>query len=682
MNLRPRHIALVLCALCWSAGAQLQTINYHGRLLSNGVPLNGIYDVTVGIWDAYEQGALLRPPSTNLAVEVRSGAVSLPLDFSGVLLDGSPRWLEIAVRTNGATGYATLKPRQPLTVVPQALYAVSAGSSMLATNLADGGATLSMVPANRLVGEVPLAALAGITSNQIAPATDALYRADQSLRGVVTPFETGAVGDGNTDDTAALQRWINRAASEGLIAFLPPAPGGWYRITDTLYASNSITMFGGGGGKHSTSFPYSRSMIRQFTPGRHGLVLLSANDSVRLASFIIRGPSLTNTPNSGSYGIWFAGGAADVDCAVVEQCMVMGFGVGVMAASQAVTTFRQCSFGFNGTGVQISGIANNISFDSCQLSQNFGRQVYLQAGAKVIIQNSDIGAGADGTLSAQGIYCSASQDLTIMSSRFEDYSTNACLTVGNGSRVTLMSVAFHNFSRVPRYSVVATNTGLTILNCEFGCIGPTGAPIFELGTGSSSVVAIPPVRTYVSIGRDGFLGTASVLGSGRAGWTGGGPGPGGVGRQGSEPGLLQWGWGLGPDFSDHALWAYANMGQAGYSGLQAVDLLDFAKQQRTGLRGNGANLTNLNGANLQPRSIKAEQLDPTLDALYRNANALTNNQATPVTLGKDLSVLGDLRLPSGSLIVKTNAKPSGNTPQAWFEIKDADGKVWKVGLYK
>ncbi len=668
----------LLAPLCVAAG--LPPVTYNGHLLLDGAPANGMYDLVFSIWDSETGGQQLGGWTTNSAVTVSSGTFEANLDLNGVVFDGSPRWLEIWVRTNSPDAdFTVLAPRQPLSTVPQALFALTAGNAGLATNLVGGGATLSAVPAGSLVGQIPLAALSGITSNQIDAATDAAYRSKPGQKGVITPFDFGAVGDGIHDDTAALQAWINRACSEGDVAFLPPAPGGYYKFTDTLWASNSLTMIGGGGGKHSMSYPYTRSILMQFTPGKDGLVLASPNDSVHLASLAIMAEPPGNQTND-CYGVWFAGGAPDADCSIVEQCLVTGFGTGIKAASEADSTFRECSLGLNGTGIVIEGVANNVSLDSCQLSYNSFRQVYVHSGAKVTIANSDINAISD---SAQGLYCQG-QQLIMIGDRFEDYSTNACLIGAQPSRITLLCTSFLNYSSAPRYSVIITNGFVVTLNSIFGCLGPAGVPILDVGVGKSSILAIPPVEEYLSIGRAGFVTTASTFTAGRASWTGAGPGPSGIGHNGwAYPGTLEWGWGIGSWQADQALWAYANMQAAGYSGLQAVDLLEFAKEQRLGLQGNGATLTNLVGANIQLGSITTNQIDPATDSAYRNdPNTLTNNYSDTVNLQKDLKVMGNLELPSGTLVVNTNSPPADNTPKAWIDVKTPDGHVWKLGLYQ
>ena len=84
-------------------------------------------------------------PVTNSAVGVSNGLFSVSLDF-GAVFDGTPLWLEIGVRTNGAAEFNTMSPRQALTPAPYALFTPNAGS---AANLSGS------LPADQIVGTVP-----------------------------------------------------------------------------------------------------------------------------------------------------------------------------------------------------------------------------------------------------------------------------------------------------------------------------------------------------------------------------------------------------------------------------------------------------------------------------------------------------------------------------------------------
>lgn len=109
-------------------------------------------------------------------------------------------------------------------------------------------------------GNVPSNA-SGVTYDPAG--TGATARTVQSkLRDVVSVKDFGAVGDGVTDDTAAIQA----ALTAGSVYF--PATNNYYLITDDLVMSNGTTVSGEG----------YKSQIRQTAQGKNGLV--AAHDCV------------------------------------------------------------------------------------------------------------------------------------------------------------------------------------------------------------------------------------------------------------------------------------------------------------------------------------------------------------------------------------------------------------------
>jgi Chaperone of endosialidase len=154
-------ILTVLAAIALQIGfampgfAQGTAFTYQGQLQNNGSPANGNYDLTFALFDAASSGGQQGNTLTNLATATSNGLFTVTLDF-GNQFPGAARWLEIGVRTNGGTAFATLAPRQPLTASP---YAVQALNASLA-------ATASSVPAVNLTGKVPLAQLpAAVVTN-------------------------------------------------------------------------------------------------------------------------------------------------------------------------------------------------------------------------------------------------------------------------------------------------------------------------------------------------------------------------------------------------------------------------------------------------------------------------------------------------------------------------------------
>ena len=145
--------------------SQITAFTYQGRLNDGTNPATGIYDLRFTIYDSTNlPGTLIAGPLTNNATAVSNGLFTTALDF-GIAFDGTPRWLEIAVRTNGsASDFITLAPRQQLTPTPSAIYASSAGMAVSAGT----AATASSVAAINVTGTLALNQLPGavLTNNQ------------------------------------------------------------------------------------------------------------------------------------------------------------------------------------------------------------------------------------------------------------------------------------------------------------------------------------------------------------------------------------------------------------------------------------------------------------------------------------------------------------------------------------
>jgi hypothetical protein len=92
----------------------------------NGAPVGGACDLQFGLWDALSGGTLVAATQTQASVQVQNGLFTLRLDFGPLAFNGGARWLEVAARCPAGSGaYEQLIPRQPLTAVPYALYAMN-----------------------------------------------------------------------------------------------------------------------------------------------------------------------------------------------------------------------------------------------------------------------------------------------------------------------------------------------------------------------------------------------------------------------------------------------------------------------------------------------------------------------------------------------------------------------------
>jgi len=167
---------VVVCVATWFVG-EAQSIpigsgfTYQGRMLDGGQPGNGSYDLRFALADALAGGNYVGNPVTNAPVLVSNGVFTVVLDFGGSAFDGTVRWVELGVRTNGsASPYIVLAPRQAVTPTPYALYALGAATAGTASNLSAGA-----VLTGNGAGITNLAganiAVATITSNQLDAAT-------------------------------------------------------------------------------------------------------------------------------------------------------------------------------------------------------------------------------------------------------------------------------------------------------------------------------------------------------------------------------------------------------------------------------------------------------------------------------------------------------------------------------
>jgi hypothetical protein len=116
----------LLCAFNFqlsTASAQGTTFTYQGRLDVDGTPANGVYDFSFRAFNALTNGLFFGGAVTVPAVAVSNGLFTVSLAFNSAAFDGSARWLDIGVTTNGGATFSSLTPRQPVTATPYAMIA-------------------------------------------------------------------------------------------------------------------------------------------------------------------------------------------------------------------------------------------------------------------------------------------------------------------------------------------------------------------------------------------------------------------------------------------------------------------------------------------------------------------------------------------------------------------------------
>jgi|GEM_PF-3504583 len=108
---------------------------YQGQLIDGNLPADGLYDLSVTLFNASTEGSGVGGPITNLAVHVQLGLFTTTIDFGLAPISGT-HWLEIAVcRSGGVTPFTPLLPRQPIQAVPDAVRSSTAAEAAVAHSL-------------------------------------------------------------------------------------------------------------------------------------------------------------------------------------------------------------------------------------------------------------------------------------------------------------------------------------------------------------------------------------------------------------------------------------------------------------------------------------------------------------------------------------------------------------------
>jgi hypothetical protein len=211
MNPTQTLVAALLLSLSPGLGTAApvgSSFTYQGRLTDNGNPATGLYDLQAVLFDGPAAGT---PLGTNTlsSLSASNGLYLAALDFGSAAFNGDARWLELSVRTNGASAWTLLSPRQPLTAVPYALRAAAAGALTAPVPDTQLSANIPRLDgANTFTGAVAFnGPLTVATSNQIAnlnaqyvngkAASDLVAKAGDSMTGPLTLPANGLTVGGN-----------------------------------------------------------------------------------------------------------------------------------------------------------------------------------------------------------------------------------------------------------------------------------------------------------------------------------------------------------------------------------------------------------------------------------------------------------------------------------------------------
>jgi hypothetical protein len=280
--------ALVLALIVFEMGRVLvaQTplgtaFTYQGRLMDGGTPANGAYDLQFELYDAFSAGNTIGSTLTQTNVNVAGGVFTVLIDFGASAFNGNARWLQIGVRSGGsADPFIPLSPRQVVSPVPNALYAINASNTgqlggQLPTfylDLASHTGTLDVVRGGTGATSGPVA-----RSNLGAAASGA--NSDiTSLSGLTTPLSVAQGGTGaNSIAGSAFQARISGNCTAGTTIQTINADGTVVCSTESLRPGFVLTSL------NSAVNPSTETSI---TIGSDGLGLISHMARVSASSVL------------------------------------------------------------------------------------------------------------------------------------------------------------------------------------------------------------------------------------------------------------------------------------------------------------------------------------------------------------------------------------------------------------
>lgn len=322
-----------------------------------------------------------------------------------------------------------------------------------------------------------LAAVGGAAALRTAPARAA------TATDKLNVLDYGAVGDGQADDTAAINAALSAAAAtNGNTVFVPP---GTYKISAALQMSTGIRLVGAS---------RTASVINQTSTTAHALYALNQR-YITVRDLTLQGPG----SGTGS-GIFFDAtnlGPASLD---IQDLTILSFGGDGMFLNTPITsTFSnircQASSGayafhtINGT---------SLVFSACYANGPFRTGYYLDG----LHYSALLGCAADGT--QQAYYLNNCQNVTLTGCGCESNTVGTAPYLGYGFVVNGgVSCALDGCRNRGNPSVAFWVTGsaghTTLTACEETAPASTATASFKVDAGSGAVLTGPGWTTPAAL---------------------------------------------------------------------------------------------------------------------------------------------------------------------------------------
>jgi len=447
--------------------AQGTAFTYQGRLTDTGQPASGSYDLIFGVFNASSGGSQVGNTLTNIATAVSNGLFSVTLDFGSGVFIGPDRWLEIAARTNGATSFTTLAPRQPILPVPYAIFANTASN---------------------LSGTVPASQLSGMVANGQLAHSSVLINAGAGLSG----GGSVALGTSTTLNNAGV---LSVTGNSDITA---STVSGAVTLGDTATSANTASTIV----KRDTSGNFSAGNVTavNFTGNGSGLTgVVPADNSVtsaKIADGTIVDADISATGISGNKII---GGDLQARRLNVGINHILNGTNATIAGGQNNTALGTnatiCGGGYNmiQTNADWStiggGVSNKVDYYSDYSTIGGGEQNTIQINAS----QSTIGGGWSNSIG------SVSPNSTIgggWHNSIADSANNS--TIGGGTGNTIQTYAGQSTISGGQNNTIQTNSNDSVISGGWNNIVMSNSPGSTIGGGSGNVVMTNSV--YSTIG--------------------------------------------------------------------------------------------------------------------------------------------------------------------------------------
>lgn len=119
--------AFMICSVMLFANPMSTGFTYQGRLLDNGEPAPGVYDLRCKLFDSKENGIQIGDTLIFEDGTADDGYFTVEIDFGAEVFNGEGRYLEMAFRASESTDpndFVALADRVELTPTPYALYSL------------------------------------------------------------------------------------------------------------------------------------------------------------------------------------------------------------------------------------------------------------------------------------------------------------------------------------------------------------------------------------------------------------------------------------------------------------------------------------------------------------------------------------------------------------------------------